>query len=147
MDESNPYQSSGTRSEPQGTPPSDGPRLMLVLLGTSVGCALAAAVGYWGAIFFDSISPALVAMAVLPAVGSWLAGVRDPDQLFKIAVYGVVVWLLCFSLQPAVAGRLPPGTPKVKIGWVGIAFAPSSLLAVIGAGFACRTPKVRDLDR
>lgn len=147
MDESNPYQSSGTRSEPQGTPPSDGPRLMLVLLGTSVGCGLAAAVGYWGAMFFDSISPALVAMAVLPAAGSWLAGVRDPDQLFKIAVYAVVVWLLCFSLRPRVAGRFPPGKPNPNDRVMAFTFVPASLLAVIGAGFACRTPKVRDLDR
>lgn len=138
MHQPNPYQSSNAK--PQALEPSE-PfmlRLLVVLLSTSAGCGLAAAIGYWGAIVFDAITPAVVAMAVLPAAGAWLAGVREPNQLLKIAAYGVVVWLLCFMLEPAVSGRVLPGTPKVHAWWVAIAFVPSSLLTVIGAGFACR---------
>lgn len=138
MDDTNPFRSSSAAPRPLEKSWPGALRLFYVLLSTLAGCGLAAAIGYWAAVRLDSITPAVVAMAVLPAAGAWLGRVRDPNQLLKIAAYGVIVWSLCFMLRPRVAGKVPPDTPRVHVRWVAMAFVPSSLLAVIGAGFACR---------
>ncbi|WP_425397630.1 hypothetical protein [Aeoliella sp.] len=138
MDDNNPYQSSNAEPKPLERSKPFLLKLLLVVLSTSIGCGLAATIGYWGETRIGSAVPAVLAMAILPAVGAWFAGIRDPDQLLKIAAYGVGVFLLCYALRPRVAGRFPPGKPNPNDRVSAYMFVPSSLLAVIGAGFACR---------
>lgn len=138
MDESNPYQSSNAQPSLPDRGQSLIPRMPVVLLSTSAACGLAAAIGYWGAASIGSVAPSVLSMLLLPAAGAWIAKVRSPNQLLKIAAYGVVGWYLCNSVQPAVSGKFNGGHPDVNSRWAVIAFVPASLLAVVGAGFACR---------
>lgn len=138
MDDNNPYQASSAEPKPLERSKPFLLKLLLVVLSTSIGCGLAAVIGYWASMRMDSAVPAVLAMAILPAAGAWLAGIRNPNQLLKIAAYGVGVFLLCYALRPRVAGRFPPGKPNPNDRVSAYMFVPSSLLAVIGAGFACR---------
>jgi hypothetical protein len=113
-------------------------RLLTVLSATGLGCLLAAALGLMAAVQFDSPALAAIAISVLPALGAYVGGVRDRHQLTKIACYALVGWVLCYLLKPAVSRATKELTPDFELWWGTIAFAPGSLLGLIGAGFASR---------
>lgn len=112
-------------------------RTLAVLSLTALGCLLAAAVGLPTSMYFDSALPAGMAIAVLPAAGAYLGGNRDEQQLAKIVLYSLMGWILCYLLQPAVSGVARDGEhiSNFKLWYGAFAFVPSSLLALIGAGF------------
>ncbi|WP_442481954.1 hypothetical protein [Aeoliella sp. SH292] len=115
-------------------------QLLLVLTATGLGCILAAALGLPASILLDSAIPAGLAITFLPALGTYVGGIRVPQQLAKIALYALTVWVLCSLLEPVVARATTDGERVPDFTWWygAMAFVPASLLALIGAGFASR---------
>lgn len=139
MNESNPYIASQVEPEPRDRPTPYAVRLLLVLFVTSLGCLLAFAVGCPLAERFASPVPALLAASLLPAVGACVGGIRNRGQLLKIAGFAALGYLVGYALKPAIAGADAELIAKIRAQAIAFSFAPASLLAIIGAGFACPT--------
>lgn len=137
--ETNPYESPSVGETHQAQEQSSRLRLVLVVALTGLGCLLAFAVGRWVSIPLDSVWPSVLAAALLPAVGSFAGGIRRPSQLAKIVAYGFFGWILCYELRPMVSGRIDPSQPSIHMIAHFASFIPSSLLSLVGAGFAARS--------
>jgi len=67
---------------------------------------VASLAGLWLMLAFDAPMLAALTAYLFPTTACWFAGLRDPRQLAKIALYVFVGWGLTFGLQPAMANLL-----------------------------------------